>query len=100
MQFTAVRRSNDLARAKEIVTAFDEWQAADAALRAGIGCDACDEEIARADNARFKIEGEIVRTPATTMEGLRIKVRLALSVSGPPNPAAATNIRGRRRAGG
>jgi hypothetical protein len=51
-------------------------------LRAEIGCDACDEEIERAEKAQSRIEGDIVRAPATTMEGLRIKARLALSVAG------------------
>ena len=74
-----VRRPNDLARAQEIVKAFDEWRTADEALKEETGCDDRDGERDSAVDDQNAIEAGIMRIPAKTMDGMRVKALVALA---------------------
>lgn len=69
-------------RAAEIVKAFDEWIANDKELKTRLDIrDAEDDpETMRLWESEWAIEREISKTPAHTMDGLRVKARVALAM--------------------
>jgi len=67
-------------RAAEIVAAHDGWMRTRDAIDRQIGSDAATEICDRLLSQRFKIEAAIREFPATTLEGWRVKARLALQI--------------------
>ena len=74
-----IRRPNDLARAQEIIKAFDEWVAADEAVAEETGCNDRDGERHAADQDQMDVEAEIITIPAKTIEGARVKALVAIA---------------------
>lgn len=64
------------ARADEIVTAWDEWQAGIARARQESGLETAEEENTRLHRAEADLREEITRKPARTIEGIMLKARV------------------------
>ena len=73
-----VERNVDRARVEEIITAFDEWNAKDKALRLQYQIDLHDDDGDEVYGAVTDLEDEIMAMPAHTLEGLAFKVTVAL----------------------
>jgi hypothetical protein len=82
---------NDLARAKEIVDAYDRWAEIDGALSDELGLDREDELSNEAINLVHELENKITKTPANTLQGLAVKAYIALAYNSNVEPDKAMN---------
>jgi hypothetical protein len=73
-----VMRPHDLGRAREIIEAYDKWDAIVRAVGRKYGTDKWDDEIAHVVDVRNEVLIKIMSSPAHTLEGLKVKAQAAL----------------------